>query len=66
MNIKIAREVAAKESQGLLLEIAIQALREILKAEGPFSRDPLTHATNVIISNCEIARNALEQMGITA
>lgn len=35
------------------------ALREIEKGEGPFSRDPLTFATNCIESMKELARTAL-------
>lgn len=35
------------------------ALEEIQKCEGAFSRDPLTHATNVIESAERIAREAL-------
>ena len=35
------------------------ALREIIKGEGAFSRDRLTHATNTIESMQQIARDAL-------
>lgn len=35
------------------------ALTEVAKAEGPFSRDRLTHATNVIESMVSIATEAL-------
>ena len=35
------------------------ALREIEKGEGAYSRDPLTHAENCIESMRRIARNAL-------
>jgi len=39
----------------------VAALQEIAKGEGPFSRDPLTHAENTIEAMKEIARLALEQ-----
>ena len=35
------------------------ALREIAKARGAYSRDPLTHAGNTIESMAEIAKAAL-------
>ena len=35
------------------------ALEEIAKGEGPFSRDPLTHASNTIDAMKELARAAL-------
>jgi hypothetical protein len=35
------------------------ALEEIAKHEGAFSRDPLTHAQNVILNMMNIALNAL-------
>ena len=38
----------------------VAALEEIAKGEGPFSRDPLTHAENIIEAMKEIARAALE------
>ena len=42
-----------------LLELYEQALREITKKEGPFSRDPAEHAGNVIESMAELADRAL-------
>ena len=36
-----------------------EAMREIVKGEGPYSRDPLTHASNVIEAMTKIARAAL-------
>lgn len=38
---------------------AIKALREIEKGEGPYKRDPLQHAENVIGNMKRIAREAL-------
>lgn len=40
----------------------LEALREIAKGEGAFSRDPLEHAGNCIDSMKEIARAALRQV----
>jgi hypothetical protein len=37
------------------------ALEEISRGEGPFSRDPLTHATNCIENMKQIARDALDK-----
>lgn len=37
-----------------------EALKEIVKGEGAFSRDPLTHATNCIDNMKAIARRALK------
>ena len=39
----------------------VEALREIVKGEGEFSRNPLTHAENTIDNMKEIARAALKQ-----
>lgn len=36
-----------------------EALREIMKGEGRFNRDPLIHASNTIEDMIEIAREAL-------
>ena len=36
------------------------ALREILKCEGRFSRDPLEHASNTIYAMAYTAQNALD------
>lgn len=40
-----------------------EALEEIAKGEGPFSRDPLTHASNTIDSMVAIAVTALAKAG---
>ena len=37
----------------------LAALREIAKMEGPYSRDPLTHAENVIENLTNIANKAI-------
>jgi hypothetical protein len=37
----------------------LDALKEILKGEGAFSRDPLTHAGNTITNIKTIARDAI-------
>lgn len=37
-----------------------KALHEISKGEGPFSRDPLTHASNTIESMKQIAKDAIK------
>ena len=37
-----------------------KALEEIVKGEGPFSRDQITHASNTIEAMKAIARKALE------
>jgi len=37
----------------------LEALKEIAKTEGPYSRDPLTHAENVIENMASIANKAI-------
>ena len=37
----------------------LYALKEIAKTEGPYSRDPLTHAENVIENMASIANKAI-------
>jgi hypothetical protein len=37
-----------------------EALQQIAKGEGPFSRDPLTFASNVVQESINIARSALD------
>jgi len=37
----------------------LNALKEIAKTEGPYSRDPLTHAENVIENMASIANKAI-------
>ena len=37
----------------------LEALKEIAKGEGPYSRDPLTHAANTIKAMTENARAAI-------
>ena len=44
------------------LDIAVNALREISKKEGQFSRDHLTHASNTIDDMAEKADQALTQI----
>lgn len=39
--------------------LAMDALREIAKGAGPYSRDPLTHASNTIDAMRAIAKDAL-------
>ena len=41
---------------------ALDELREILKREGPYSRDHLTHAANVIDAMCERAERAIAHL----
>lgn len=43
-----------------------EALQEVAKGEGPFSRDQLTHAQNTIEAMKEIALNALQPKAETA
>ena len=38
----------------------VAALRDIARGEGPYSLDPLTHASNTIEAMKEIANNALK------
>lgn len=44
------------------LDVAVNALKEITKKEGPFSRDPHEHAENTINAMAEIAEEALKQI----
>lgn len=44
------------------VEKARDALKEIGKGEGAFSRDPLTHASNAIENMVNIARRALNEL----
>ena len=39
-----------------------EALRQIAKGEGPFSRDPLTHAANCVENMQKIAIDALQKV----
>jgi hypothetical protein len=41
----------------------LKALEKIAKAEGPFSRDPLQHATNTIQDMVAIAEAAIDKSG---
>jgi len=41
------------------LDDALKALKEIAKTEGAYSRDPLTHAENVIENMASIANKAI-------
>ncbi len=41
----------------------LKALREIAKAEGRFSRDPIEHAMNCIDSMRQLAMTAIAQSG---
>lgn len=45
------------------LKIAVEALKEITKGKGVYSRDLLTHATNTIENLITIAKTALEKIG---
>ena len=40
----------------------LEALKEIAKMEGPYSRDPLTHAENVIENLTNIANKAIAKV----
>ena len=40
----------------------LYALKEIAKTEGPYSRDPLTHAENVIENLTNIANKAIAKV----
>ena len=40
----------------------LEALKEIAKTEGPYSRDPLTHAENVIENLTNIANKAIAKV----
>ena len=53
-----ALSVRAEQAEAKLAAV-VEALEEIEKGEGPFSRDPLTHASNVIESTRIIAHDAL-------
>lgn len=44
-------------------EVLLKALEKIAKAEGPFSRDPLQHATNTIQDMVAIAEAAIDKSG---
>ena len=44
------------------LDDALAALKEIAKMEGPYSRDPLTHAENVIENLTNIANKAIAKV----
>lgn len=44
------------------LKIAIEALEEIMKKEGSYSRDPLIHAENTIENMARIAEEALKKI----
>lgn len=48
------------ECQAREIERLETALREIIKGEGAFSRDPLVHASNTIDHLVEIAQEALK------
>ena len=52
----IANEIAGLRNQNAEL---LAALKEIAKMEGAYSRDPLTHAENVIENLTNIANKAI-------
>ena len=53
---ELLSELVKLETQNAEL---LDALKEIAKTEGPYSRDPLTHAENVIENMASIANKAI-------
>lgn len=60
LQAEIEQLQATNADQARKLAVAVEALEEIQKCEGPFSRDPLTHAGNVIAQAESIAQAALK------
>lgn len=61
IELSLVRIIARKKQLEATNTKLLEALKEIAKGEGAYSRDPLKHAGNTIVNMRQIAREAIRK-----